>query len=381
MLQWFDPSPLEIHDIQAKSALNSGGAKWKVCPAADCVKKDTTLSDKFVALTNLYMESTKAVVVRVRASQGYLRIGSSATRFHEIFLSGAKGVASYVSRDSKAVTFTKSESRFVLWNACGQKSVNCGPTSTYAACYERAIAACDEENCVAFTVKKLGGNVFLTYSDRNCVRENGNSDRHWDLYVQPALASYSGAALVNRQAFRTFWVTFKDGVIRVGGGSEANADRRGGALQLRSGKQCMVSSGANVVQGACGRHKEAVWVFYPGSGQVRNKAGRCFSANDTERRTKGGQVHASPCEPNNSDQQFQYDPEGYQLRHQHGLCLQQSGSGATFQPCNLQSGSQQWSVYVSSQLFEAISEDLGAAYVALKTDKGPGSWTVCPAQS
>lgn len=92
-------------------------------------------------------------------------------------------------KHKKTKTYSKAASKFVKWAKCAQKRQACSSGSantaqSYGECKEQAFAACSaDDSCVATTVKKRGGNYFLTYSDGACVADKAYGDVHWDLYT------------------------------------------------------------------------------------------------------------------------------------------------------------------------------------------------------
>merc|ERR1719453_1746746 len=101
----------------------------------------------------------------------------------------------------KASAYNKAASKFVKWGKCKQRRFGC--SKIYARCAAAAEADCiADPSCRAFTVKKLGGFVYLKYTDANCVTANTYDDRHWDLYtpVQAPAPTMAPAALTTTPA-------------------------------------------------------------------------------------------------------------------------------------------------------------------------------------
>ena len=57
-MQWEDTSssPVSVLNLQARSRTGAGVAKWKICPAVDCVQMSTRKAPQFINLENLHLE-------------------------------------------------------------------------------------------------------------------------------------------------------------------------------------------------------------------------------------------------------------------------------------------------------------------------------------
>jgi len=98
------------------------------------------------------------------------------------------------SIDGKAAAYTKHGGKFVKWGKCSQKQRGC--SKVYAVCAAAAQADCSaDSSCRALAVKKLGGHVYIKYTDSGCVAENTYDDRHWDMYFQATVCEGSHGSL------------------------------------------------------------------------------------------------------------------------------------------------------------------------------------------
>ena len=86
------------------------------------------------------------------------------------------------------IEFEETEEQFVLWQACPQTPLTCGPSSTYEACFAKASQVCTEDyHCSAVAVRRVPDNQhddFVTYSDVSCTQKNLSTDIHWNLFTK-----------------------------------------------------------------------------------------------------------------------------------------------------------------------------------------------------
>ena len=140
-------------------------------PASDTTKPSSEDKDEDARLAEAPLSMDDAAKRALAAA--FTKVSSHSV---ESGMCGMKQHACYSS-------YAKAESKFVKWGQCVQTVITC--KEGYEKCAANAEEDCKGDTaCKAYAVKKLGGNDYLKYTTEECVSKNTYGDRYWDLYTE-----------------------------------------------------------------------------------------------------------------------------------------------------------------------------------------------------